>query len=161
MEPVSTQVRPRSQSAQDNAKKIRAESIARRTQSELRKLDAIPDADPRELKSIEEALMSKSAKQVLKNKVKNNDEDAPVPHTSKLQRTAKHVEPEPIPQFQPPARAKSSRGSEDKDVVPVFTKNKNNFQLHALSHTPSRKSHHEPGRSQGRNGRRKRRRLYQ
>ncbi len=64
--------------------------------------------------------MSKSTKKVLENKVQNNDEDAQVPQQNKRQRAEKHVEPEPFPHFQPPARA----NLEDKEVVPVFTKNK-------------------------------------
>ena len=81
----------------------------------MRKLGAIPDADPRELRSIEEALMSRSAKKALKNKAKNKDEDVPVPQNNKRQRAAKHAEPEPIPQFLLPAKA----NSEDTEVVPV------------------------------------------
>ncbi len=122
MEPTTgappRQVRLRSQSAQDNANKIRAHPIDRRVQSELRRLDAIPNTDPRELKILEEALMPKPAKKALKSKVENDAEVVHVPPKSKRPCAAKHVEPETIPQFQPPARAKS----EDKAIAPVFTK---------------------------------------
>ncbi len=101
----------------------------------MRKLDAKPDADPRKLKSIEEALVSISAKRALKNKVKNNDEDVPVHTKCKRQRAPKPVEPEPIPQLQPPTRAKSK----GKGVVPAFAKKTTYGNTHwAILRTASR-----------------------
>ncbi len=109
----------------------------------MRKLDAIPDADQRELKSIEDALLSqvgtrsKSAdpariprfmrewqvRPSTKRDDRNEEVPAPpknrgrVPNFMKEWQSKTNAEPESIPKVQP--RAKFRAKSEDKEEVPV------------------------------------------